>query len=145
MQPFLDSVTTLFETHLGVPVEVLRPKPSTGSTSTYNYCGVVTLTGDIEGRIVLGVASDVARAVVRAYIDHDDVTDEMIADGVGEITLVIVGRAISVIDGCTIAISPPSVVFGSEFQLTDRSIGSAIVMPCMTGLGTIQLELSLST
>ncbi|MEM7230059.1 MAG: chemotaxis protein CheX [Planctomycetota bacterium] len=142
LQPFIDSLHNLFVTHLSMTLEVGKPILNQDGRPAFEYCGVIGFSGAVAGRAVVSFPAEVAIELVKAYLGMDEVPEEVITDCVGELANVIVGRAKSALEQYQIAITPPTVVFGSNFRLSDQSGATCISIPCTSGIGPVQLEVS---
>lgn len=143
IQPFVDSIDTLFVQHLGGTVEraTLRINP-TGHPA-YEISGVIAFSGAILGRAVLSFPREVAERVVTAYLKLSPLPEGVLADCVGELTNIVVGRAKSSLERLQIVIAPPTVIDGTNYRINIEQNATCISVPFISSFGALQLDVSL--
>ncbi len=142
MQPFVDSLRTLFDGHLGHPVQVGKLNLKVDAHPSYDISGVITFTGTVIGRAVVSFPYDVAEQIGKDYLKMD-LPDGVLPDIVGELANIIVGRAKSTLHNHQITISPPTVIVGKNFTITLQRGAQCLEIPCTCKYGNFTLELSI--
>lgn len=142
--PFIKSVQNVFETMLQLPVEVgaptLRKEPSPG----FDVTGIIAMSGDVEGNIVLSFPTATAERVVSLFTGttitkgHED-----FADAVGELLNMISGGAKAQFAGKSVSISCPSVVIGASHTVFGSKELVGIKIPCNSDCGEFCVEVAM--
>ena len=65
--PFMNAVTQVFQKMVGVPATVQKPYLKTQTTSTYNVCGIIGLSGQVAGSVVVSFGEDTAVMLVEKF------------------------------------------------------------------------------
>ncbi len=142
MQPFVDSLRALFVDHLGGSLTVGKPEINPEGKPKYEMSGAIAFSGTVKGQVVVSFPLAVAQGAVEAYLKMSPVPDDVIEDCVGELTNIVVGRAKSELESHQIAISPPIVVRGTDFQITPQKGAVCLSMPCECQYGSLRVEMS---
>ncbi len=142
--PFVDSVSNVFETMLQLPVQVGDPAIKPHDTPAADVSGIIGLTGDVDGTVVLGFPTATAERAVAIFTgmelqaDHED-----FADAVGELVNMISGGAKAKFTGKKAAISCPSVVVGAGHAVFGRKDVACIRIPCECDLGEFYVDVAI--
>lgn len=142
--PFVKSVQNVFETMLQLPVTVGKPTLKQQGDPSYDVSGIIGMSGDVEGSIVLSFPTSTAERVVSLFTGtelahtHDD-----FADAVGELVNMVSGGAKAQFTDKTVSISCPSVVIGANHQVHGRKDVVAICIPCSSDCGEFNVEVSI--
>lgn len=142
--PFIKSVQNVFETMLQLPVQVgspvLRKEPSPG----FDVTGIIAMSGDVEGNIVLSFPTETAERVVSLFTGQSmDKLHEDFADAVGELVNMISGGAKAQFVGKTVTISCPSVVVGSSHTVFGSKELVGIKIPFSSDCGDFCVEVAM--
>ena len=142
--PFVSSISNVFETMLQLPVTVGAPGIKSEDTPTYDISGIIGMTGDVEGTIVLSFPTATAERAVTLFTgmelpaDHED-----FADAVGELVNMVSGGAKAQFHGKDVGISTPTVIVGSGHNVYGRKSMTTIAIPCNCDVGEFNVEVSL--
>lgn len=144
MQPFLDSLKLFFEDHLKGELTIGKMQINATGRPAYDISGVISFTSSaIIGRAVLSFPSDVAGKITKEFAQIEELDTGMVADCVGEVANIVVGRAKSFMENAGITISPPTVIQGSDFTITPQRGAPTISIPCNCKHGATQLDISI--
>ncbi len=127
---FMASTRNVFQTMLGMDVEFGKPVVKTEQTVTHDVSGIIGLSGDVVGAVIISFPRLAARRIASALAgiqlteDHED-----FADAIGEISNMIAGSAKKDLDGLNVSISTPSVVIGHGHQVRATKLTPRIVIP----------------
>lgn len=142
--PFISSIQHVFSTMFQLPVEVGTPAIKKGNECSHDVSGIIAMSGEFQGTVVLSMPSQTAIAVVALFTGetHDPDTDDF-ADAVGEIINMICGNAKASFQRKNVSISCPSVVVGSKHRVAAQSDLPCILIPCSTDCGELVLEIAI--
>ena len=119
INPFIASVRNAFQTMLST--EVQRGSPYLRATAESDLCvsGVIGLSGDAVGTVVLNMSREVALGIASVLLldQFSELTADVI-DAVGELTNVIAGAAKSKLEEFHMNVSLPNVVTGRATRST---------------------------
>lgn len=141
--PFVKSVQNVFETMLQLPVEIGQPSLNREPETHHDVSGIIGMSGDLDGTIVLSFATACAERVVSLFTatemtqDHED-----FADAVGELVNMVSGGAKAQFPGQSVAITTPSVVIGRGHQVYGRKDVVCITIPCSCDCGEFDVEVA---
>lgn len=144
--PFVKAVQNVFATMLQLEVSVGEPGLKPPGTPSYDVSGIIGMTGDVEGAVVLSFPTATAERVVSLFTGtemtraHDD-----FSDAVGELVNMISGGAKAQFTGKTVSIGCPSVVIGSDHVVMGRKDVTCIIIPCASDCGDFCVEVSIRT
>lgn len=139
--PFMNAVTQVFQKMVGVPATVQKPYLKTQTTSTYNVCGIIGLSGQVAGSVVVSFGEDTAVMLVEKFAGSKfKVTDPDFADAIGELANMIAGGAKQHLGGVA-SISTPSVVIGKGYVIAGMSDIPCVVVPCTSPCGDFAVEI----
>lgn len=144
ISPFISAIQNVFSTMFQLPVEVGDPKIKSGQKSTHDVSGIIGVSGEMIGTIVLSMPSDAAVSIVALLTGETfDVESADFADAVGEIVNMISGNAKADFQRRDVSISCPSVVVGSGHTISVPSGTPCVMIPCTTDCGEVVLEVAL--
>ena len=114
INPFIASVRNTFQTMLSSEAQRGTPYLRTAAESDFCVSGVIGLSGNAVGTIVLNMSQEVALGIASALLmdRFTELTADVI-DAVGELTNVIAGAAKSKLEEFHLGVSLPNVVTGS--------------------------------
>lgn len=142
--PFVKSVQNVFETMLQLPVDVAEPTLKPNASPQYDVSGIIAMSGDVEGSIVLSFPTACAERAVAIFTgseldrDHDD-----FPDAIGELVNMVSGGAKAQFTGKTVSISCPTVVIGQNHEVHGGKDLVCIRIPCATDIGEFNVEVAL--
>lgn len=143
IQPFVDSLKFLFESHLGDSLSFGKMFINETAIPSYEVSAVIGFTGTVIGRAVISFPEDVATKVAMDFLQMDPLPEGVLEDCVGELTNIVVGRAKADFQGHQIVISPPTVVKGGNYTIAMQRGAACISIPCECKHGKFQLEISI--
>ena len=142
--PFMTSIQNVFSTMFQLPVEIGEPRIKTDNKTSHDISGIIGVSGEMIGTIVLSMPVDTAESIVALFTGMEmNSESEDFADAVGELINMISGNAKAEFQRKAVTISCPSVVIGAGHRVASNSGTPCVVIPCSTDCGEIVLEISL--
>jgi chemotaxis protein CheX len=144
VNPFVAAIKNVFSTMVGVEVTIGKPHVRTEEFRSADVSGIIGLSGDATGAIVLSfprvVACKVASMFAGAELgpEHEDFTD-----AIGELANMIAGNAKKDFGGLAVSISLPSVIVGAGHQVCQLKDSPQLVIPCQTPMGPFNVEVAM--
>ena len=143
IQPFVAAAKRVFDTMIEVPLQLGKPSLKKGSEVPYEISGIIGLSGNVTGCVVISLSREVAFQLVSALVGEPiNELNEDCTDAIGEIANMIAGNAKTDFPGTGNAISVPSVVVGKH-KVTYPSGIPIIFIPCKTDRGELIIEIAL--
>ena len=145
INPFIASVKNAFQTMLSTEAQRGAPYLRTAAGSDFCVSGVIGLSGDAVGTVVLNMPTEVAPGVVSALLmdQFTELTADVV-DAVGELTNVIAGAAKSKLEEFHMGVSLPNVVTGNAHTIHFPKDVTPICVPFKTMWGPLVLEVGLT-
>lgn len=141
---FVKSVQNVFETMLQLPLTVGTPSLRQQDEPHHDVSGIIGMSGDVEGAVVLSFPTATAERVVSLFTGTELAhTHEDFADAIGELVNMVSGGAKAQFSGKTVSISCPSVVIGTGHQVYGRKDVVTIRIPCGSDCGDFNVEVSI--
>lgn len=141
--PLVNSIRALFSTMVKLDVAIERPHIKTAPAPSYDVSGIIGLSGDLVGSIVVSFQMEAAVKVVSIFTGTTlDADSPDFPDAVGELANMIAGGAKKAFDGKA-NITVPNVVIGAHHRLPRLSDVPCLVIPCRTRVGEFAVEISL--
>lgn len=142
--PFIASIQNVFSTMLQLPVSVNEPHVKQKPVSTYDVSGIIGMSGDVVGSIVLSFEMETAERVVALFAGEEvSPNDADFADAIGELVNMISGGAKAMFGNKRVCISCPSVVVGSNHSIAVQKDTPCICIPCSTDCGDLTIEIAI--
>lgn len=143
-KPFIASIQNVFATMLQLPVTIQTPKLKDNlGVPSFDVSGVIGLSGDVVGSVVLSFPKDAAERIVALFCGQPAACGTPdFADAVGEIVNMVSGGAKAMFNK-KVSISCPTVVVGAGHSLSRPSDIPCVVIPCSTDCGDLVLEIAL--
>lgn len=142
--PFIKSVQNVFETMLQLPVQIGKPSLRQAVEPSFDVSGIIGMSGDVEGSVVLSFPTATAERVVSIFTSTEMTHKHAdFADAVGELVNMVSGGAKAQFVGKKVSISCPSVVIGNGHQVYGRKDVVAICIPCSSDCGDFNVEVSI--
>lgn len=144
INPFILAISNVFETMVNAKVTVGKPMLKKAHLVSAEVSGIIGLSGDVQGCVVLSFPGDVACKVASTFagveltMDHPDFTD-----AIGELTNMVAGNAKKDFPGCSVSISLPSVIIGPGHSVSQSKSCPFLVIPCETELGHFSVEVAI--
>ena len=121
-----------------------RAYSKSSGTPSYDVSGIIGMTGDVEGTVVLSFPTSTAERAVSLFTGMEIASDhEDFADAIGELVNMVSGGAKAQFTGKNVGISTPSVIIGSEHAVYGRKDMTTIEIPCSCDIGDFNVEVSL--
>lgn len=145
VNPFIGAVRHLFKTMLNTDIIFSKPTIKNTNSLTPDIATVINFTGSADGRVALcfqtrpavQIASKFAGAKIPA-------NSEDLADALGELTNIVVGKVKASIGDLQINISLPEVLNGKDNQSPYSTTTPALILPCDSQLGRFWVEISMT-
>ena len=143
INPFLGSIKNVFDTMINVPFNVGKPKIKEDNTPLYDVSGIIGLSGDVTGCVVINLSKAVALQLASALL-YEEMTelDADCTDAIGEVANMISGNAKKDFPEGNVNISVPSIVIGKH-QTLYPSKKPIISIPCETNAGRMIVDICL--
>ena len=143
--PFIGSIKSVFSTMLQLSVTCGSPvRESAISSARSDVSGIIGMSGDMVGAVVLCFPMESARKVVAKFVGADVGPDtEDFGDAIGELLNMICGGAKAKFEGKHVSISCPSVVVGCNHKVQQMSDSACIRIPCSTEYGDFSVEVNI--
>jgi chemotaxis protein CheX len=143
INPFIEAVRSVFSTMIHIDVTLGKPH-LTEALCKHDISGVIGMSGDVVGSIVLSFPAPVAKVVVGKFAGSDYPFESPdFADALGEIVNMISGAAKSKFDGKNVSISTPSVVVGPGHTVGRSTRTPSISLPCKVYCGEFSIEIAI--
>jgi chemotaxis protein CheX len=140
INPFIVSVTELFESMLECTVQMGTPGIATEDDGVPDIIAVIGLSGTAQGTVALKLPIKTALKVVGRMVGSKFKTvDSSIIDGIGELVNIIAGNAKGRFEGHKITVSLPTVVRGSIYTLNNLENAIYLSVPFESELGNFSL------
>lgn len=144
IKPFIASIQNVFATMLQLPVSVGTPRLKEDQHSQSDVSGIIGLSGDVTGSVVLSFPRETAERIVALFTGTPLTVDSPdFADAVGELVNMVSGGAKAMFTGKKASISCPSVVVGSSHVVAGQSDTPCVVIPCTTDCGALVIEIAI--
>ena len=142
--PFIKTTKNLFETMFQMDVAVSAPAIKPDLAPSFDVSGIIGLSGDVEGNVVLSFPMATARRIVSLFtgMDMANESEEDLSDAVGELVNMIAGGAKAQFEGRKVSISTPSVVIGKDHQVYGKRDAVCVAIPCSCDCGEFNVEVS---
>lgn len=142
--PFVSSIQHVFSTMFQLPVEVGTPALKQGNKCSHDVSGIIGMSGEFVGTVVLSMPSETAVSVVALFTGEKYSPDSSdFADAVGEIINMVCGNAKAAFQRKNVSISCPSVVVGANHRVNSQSDIPCVLIPCTTDCGELVLEVAI--
>lgn len=144
IRAFVSSVENVFATMLQTAVSVREPSLRTGADAVFDVTGIIGLSGDMQGTIVLSFPREVAERVATLFSGMAlEAGSEDFADAIGELVNMVSGNAKAAFPNRKCSISTPTVIVGHGHQVFGRSDVQVIELPCACDCGDFMIEVAL--
>ncbi len=119
----------VFQTMIFMQITPKEPFARKGLDSLADITGVISLTGNIVGSVILSMDTKTAQAAISNMLGEQVESEQEIVDGAGEITNMVVGMAKTELSniGCDFEISVPVMIVGKGSAIKHLSLeGSSL-------------------
>jgi chemotaxis protein CheX len=138
--PLVNSIRALFQTMVKMEVTICRPHVKATPAPTYDVSGIIGLSGDLVGSVVVSFQVDAAVKIVSAFAGLELKADAPdFPDAVGELANMIAGGAKKAFGGLA-NITVPNVIVGSGHTVARLASVPCVVIPCQTPVGDFAVE-----
>ena len=142
--PFVNSIQNVFSTMFQLPVEIGDPRIKSDRKATHDVSGIIGVSGEMVGTIVLSMSSAAAQSIVTLFTGTEfSVESDDFADAVGELVNMISGNAKAEFQRKGVSITCPSVVIGENHTIAVQSGTPCVLIPCTTDCGEVVLEVAI--
>lgn len=143
--PFIASIQNVFATMMQLKVTIGEPHIKNDQHTTYDISGIIGMSGDVVGSVVLSFPSDTATACVALFSGTKlETTNPDFADAIGELVNMISGGAKGMFQGKKkVSISCPSVVVGKGHTVARQKDTPCVIIPCSTDCGDLVIEIAI--
>ncbi len=147
INPFLDALVNAFDMMLGCKVQRGALTLSSKKMATHDYSGVIGLSGEAVGTVVVSLSSSVALKATAAMLmtTEDQVTREEIVDAVGELANMVAGAAKAKLEEFQLSVSLPNVITGEGHEICFPSNVTPICVPYESDWGPLTLEVGMAS
>ena len=141
---FVSSIQHVFSTMMQLPVTIGEPTIKQSPSTTYDVSGIIGMSGDVTGNIVLSFPKSTAQRIVQLLTGNEvPVESPDFADAIGELTNMISGNAKGHFQGKKrVSISCPSVIIGPSHIVARPKDVPCVAIPCMTDCGEVVMEIA---
>jgi chemotaxis protein CheX len=144
INPFVMAIANVFETMVHTKVKVGKPTLKQAELVTAEVSGIIGLSGDVQGCVVLSFPGDVACKVASAFAGLElTMKSPDFSDAIGELANMVAGNAKKDFVDHLASISLPSVVIGPGHQVSQSKASPFLIIPCETALGGFNVEVAL--
>lgn len=144
--PFIASIHNVFSTMMQLPVTIGEPRIKDGPVTTYDISGIIGMSGDVVGSVVLSFPKTTAQRLVTLLTGTEMTADHAdFPDAIGELANMISGNAKGQFGGKKkVSISCPSVVIGQNHSVARPKDVPCIIFPCSTDCGDFIVEVAIA-
>ncbi len=141
---FIAATQHVFQTMLRQEVSFGKPVPGRLPHLDSDISGIIGMTGDVVGTVVLSLPTASAVKIVEAFVGSTiDPKSDDFADAIGELVNMISGNAKAKFEGLDVRISCPSVVIGKGHSVQQPSDSVCVSIPCESSCGGFSLDVSI--
>ena len=144
IQPFINAADAVFAESLQGPTKIGDLSMEEGAYRRKGIAALIAIKGDIEGRIILDLAPEVASRVA-AILTGSESSDEQVArETVCELANMVIGNSVTLLNdqGYTFKVLPPE-VHSSDEGLAGSADTEAMVLAIETTCGNIFLNIAM--
>lgn len=142
---FLESTRAVFETMLDLAVTFEKPRIRDNKVR-HDVSGIIGLSGDISGAVVVGFSRLAAIQIVAAFTgSRIELDSPDFADAIGELANMIAGGAKAKFEGMDVSIGCPSVIRAPSHHIDPPSEAQSITIPCSTPAGSFSIDVAFRT
>ena len=145
IQPFINAADAVLSQGLSGKTKVGNLSMEENAYRRKGVAGMVALTGDIEGRIVLDLEPQTALRVASHYAGAElPESDGLVKETIFELANQVVGNAICALNdqGFHFRVHPPLLLTASEGDKTSEDV-EALMICFETGLGNVFMNVAL--
>lgn len=144
INPFLLSTLAVFDTMLGCQLTRRKPFIKQGSQPQYEVSGIIGLSGEARGTVVLSLSREAALRATEAMVGEPATEiNADVADAVGELTNMIAGAAKARMEDLAMSVSLPTVITGKCHSVEFPKRVTPICIPFDCEWGAVVVEVGL--
>lgn len=143
INPFIEAVRSVFGTMLNLDVTLGKPQINP-EIPQHDISGIIGMTGDVVGSIVLSFPAPVAKIVIGKFAGAEvPIGSPDFADALGELVNMISGAAKAKFDGKSVSISTPSVIVGAGHTVARPTKAACLSLPCSVYCGEFSIDIAI--
>ena len=145
IQPFINAADAVFAESLQGPTNIGDLEMAEGAYRRKGIAALIVIKGDIEGRIILDLAPDVAFKVAATLTGSEVVENEQVArETVCELANMVIGNSVTLLNdqGYKFKVFPPEIHTNDEGLAGSRDT-EAMVLAIETSCGNIFLNIAM--
>jgi len=145
IQPFINAADAVFAESLQGPTTIGDLAMEEGAYRRKGVAALIAIKGEIEGRIILDLAPDVAAKVAAILTGAEVVENEQVArETVCELANMIIGNSVTLLNdqGYKFKVFPPE-IHTSDEGLAGSQDTEAMVLAIETSCGSIYLNIAM--
>ena len=145
IQPFINAADAVFAEALQAPTNILDLSMDEETYRRKGIAALILIKGEIEGRVILDLAPDVAMKVASHLAGSDLLeSEEIVRETVCELANMIIGNSVTLLNdkGFRFKIYPPE-IHGKEEGLAGNADTEAMVLCIETPCGEIYLNIAM--
>lgn len=145
INPFISAIRNVFGTMVQTEVTIAKPLLRPDEYRSADVSGVIGLSGDVTGAVVLSFPDKVACRIASSFAGTElTASDEDFTDAIGELANMVAGNAKKDFDGLCVSISLPSVIIGAGHVVSQSPKTSPqLVFPCQSPFGPFDVEVAM--
>lgn len=141
INPFIGSISNIFETMCGLRVIVGKPVFQTEPYDRIDVSAIIGFSGDVVGSVALCFDTETACKFASAFAGTDiTLQHEDFVDALGELASILAGNAKAKLEGLRLNISLPDVIIGQGHQILASKSTPHLHLPCSTDAGNFHVE-----
>ncbi len=145
INPFIKATTEVFKTMLKTDIKTGQPYIKSSPYVADTLMIIVGITGEIRGQATINMSNDIAKKIASTMMMGMPVEelDELSKSALSELSNMIMGNAATVLfnDGVNIDITPPTLMMGSNMQVSAGSMRT-VCIPLISSIGEFILDVS---
>jgi chemotaxis protein CheX len=145
IQPFINAADAVFAESLQAPTKILDLSMDEETYRRRGVAALITIKGDIEGRIILDLSPEVAMKVASQLAGSEvPDSDEVVRETVCELANMVIGNSVTLLNdqGFRFKVFPPEIHM-NEKGLSGSADTEAMVIAIETPCGNAYLNISM--
>jgi chemotaxis protein CheX len=140
---FIAAAQNVFSSMVNTDVSLGRVQLNTSHVTPHDISGIIGLSGDVVGCVVVSFPMETALAAYEAFAgEPTEPMNPNFFDAIGELTNMIAGAAKAQLDGLSISIGLPTVIMGKQHCISAPQDVPFISVPCHCRLGNFSIEVA---
>ena len=145
IQPFINAADAVFAESLQAPTKIMDLSMDEEAYRRKGVAALITIKGDIEGRVILDLSPDVAMKVASQLAGMEvEASDQVVRETVCELANMVIGNSVTLLNdqGFHFKVFPPEVHM-NETGLAGTADTEALVICIETPCGEIFLNIAM--